>query len=441
MDISLPGPDEIRAVISQFIDLRLQEKLSKLKPDEVEKRDKLLSDYEYEAWLEDAARRVGQIQQVTHAAKFTHPDSKGSGCYSGGNQYAGDQYLGTHSIDQIRPDVVGNAAALDVYKFLKLPVGDTTIFELAARDSAELKTAMTPDEAKSDAWAQAFASLPDEKKAISSHTLAKQLYWPLETQGNQPDYHLISPLFSSALAQEVWTQIREHRFSEESKAARDARFNNAWSDLDSFECPNVVVQKFGGSNQQNVSQLNSNRYGENYLLASLPPHWNADLIRPPLKVDSVFPNVFGRRREVLAAVKDLILFLEAHYHPERPADDPRNMKVREKAREKVRAVIDEFFHFSASVWDLEPGWSADEDCNLPVEERCWLDQGRVLIDEEFAKTYRWGDWKEQVAVRFANWLNARLASGKKKLPVGKAEFDEWKKLVEKEINLFRGVED
>lgn len=441
MDISLPGPDEIRAVISQFIDLRLQEKLSKLKPDEVEKRDKLLSDYEYEAWLEDAARRVGQIQQVTHAAKYTHPDSKGSGCYSLGNVQAGDDYLGTHSIGQVRPDVVGNAAALDVYKFLKLSVGDVSLLDLAMADSADFRAAMSDDQEQASAWAKAFASLPDETKAIASHTFSKQLYWPLEDTGANSDYHLISPLFSSALAQEVWTQIREHRFSEEAKAARDARFNNAWSDQDSFEYPNMVVQKFGGSNQQNVSQLNSNRYGENYLLASLPPHWNVDLIRPPLKVDSVFPNVFGRRREVLSAVKDLILYLEAHYHPERPILDPNNMEIREVAREKVRAVIDEFFHFSASAWDLEPGWSGEEDCNLPEEERCWLDQGRVLIDEEFAKTYRWGDWKEQVAVRFANWLNARLASGKKKLPVGKAEFDEWKKLVEKEINMFRGVEN
>lgn len=441
MDISHHSPDEIRAVISQFINQRLQEKLSKLKEDEVEKRDKLLADYEYPTWLENAALRVGQIQQITHAAKYTHPYSLGSSLYNTGNQSVGDEYFGTHSIEQIRPDVVGNAAALDVFKFLKLPVGNTTIFELAASESADLKAALTQDSNKADDWSKAFASLPDEKKSTSSHTLAKQLYWPLETDDSESEYHLISPLFSSALAQDVWTQIREHRFSEEAKAARDARFNNAWSDLDSFEYPNMVVQKFGGSNQQNVSQLNSNRYGENYLLASLPPHWNVDLIRPPLKVDSVFPNVFGRRREVLAAVKDLILFLEAHYHPERPILDPNNMEIREEAREKVRAVIDEFFHFSASVWDLEPGWSANEDCNLPVDERCWLDQGRVLIDEEFAKTYRWEDWKEQVAVRFANWLNARLASGKKKLPVGKAEFDEWKKLVEKEINLFRGVED
>ncbi len=443
MDISHHSPDEIRAVILQFINQRLQEKLSKLKTSDADyeqKRDKLLSSYHYETWLEDAARRVAQIQQVTHAAKYTHPDSKGSSFYSAGNPAAGDNYLGTHSIASLHPDVVGNAAALDVYKFLKLPVGDVSLLDLAMADSAEFCAAMSEDQEQASAWAKAFASLPDETKATASHTFSKQLYWPLEADDADPNYHLISPLFSSALAQEVWTHIREHRFSEEAKAARDARFNKAWFDHDSFEYPNMVVQKFGGSNQQNVSQLNSNRYGENYLLASLPPHWNADLIRPPLKVYSVFPNVFGRRREVLTAVKDLILFLEAHYHPERPADDPKNMEVREKAREKVRAVIDEFFHFSASVWDLEPGWSADEDCNLPEEECCWLDQGRVLIDEDFAKTYRRGDWKEKVAVCFANWLNARLASGKKKLPVGKAEFDEWKKLVEKEINLFRGVE-
>lgn len=34
--------------------------------------------YEPKTWLTDAAKRAGQINLVTHAAKFTHGDSKSS---------------------------------------------------------------------------------------------------------------------------------------------------------------------------------------------------------------------------------------------------------------------------------------------------------------------------------------------------------------------------
>jgi len=68
----------IKAVINAFLQERLQPKLEKLKPEEEEQRQALLQDYLPANWIPDAARRVGQIQQVTHALKFTHPDARGS---------------------------------------------------------------------------------------------------------------------------------------------------------------------------------------------------------------------------------------------------------------------------------------------------------------------------------------------------------------------------
>ena len=55
--------DEIRNVITVFLDSRLQPKLDKLKDDDLE-RDRLIAAHEPETWLADAARRVMQIQQV-----------------------------------------------------------------------------------------------------------------------------------------------------------------------------------------------------------------------------------------------------------------------------------------------------------------------------------------------------------------------------------------
>ena len=42
----------------------------------------------------------------------------------------------------------------------------------------------------------------------------------------------------------------------------------------------LAVQELGGTKPQNISQLNSERRGDNYLLASLPPVWKTVAVQP-----------------------------------------------------------------------------------------------------------------------------------------------------------------
>jgi CRISPR-associated protein Csy1 len=65
-------------LLHEFIAARLQTKLEKLKPDEFEAHAKLSADHQPMAWLEDAARRAGQIQLASHTLKAIHPDARGS---------------------------------------------------------------------------------------------------------------------------------------------------------------------------------------------------------------------------------------------------------------------------------------------------------------------------------------------------------------------------
>lgn len=58
---------QIQAVITQFLADRLQPKLTKSARKDHEKRALLRADYAPKSWIADAARRVSQIQQVTHA--------------------------------------------------------------------------------------------------------------------------------------------------------------------------------------------------------------------------------------------------------------------------------------------------------------------------------------------------------------------------------------
>ena len=105
--------EELRSLISSFLQERLDAKLEKL-PDDDPKRAKLRGQFEREAWLSDAARRVAQLQVVTHSLKPIHPDAKGASVYAPPESLPRHDLVGSHELpENFAGDVVGNAAALD----------------------------------------------------------------------------------------------------------------------------------------------------------------------------------------------------------------------------------------------------------------------------------------------------------------------------------------
>ncbi len=417
---------QIKEKIKTFIrEERLQPKLDKLKEGEDEKRQKLLQDHRPESWIADAAHRVGQIQQVTHARKYTHPDAKGSNISSQGNPEA-RQWVASHSIgERGSPDVVGNAAALDVYKFLRLEINGKTLLKRSSENDSSLLAALSDNAEQATVWMESFAALTERKGAPSSHTLAKQIYWPLTGEG----YHLLAPLFPSSLVHKVWSTLREDRFSEEAKAAREARRSNIPFAHGYREYPNVVIQQFGGTNPQNISQLNIERHGENYLLPSLPPQWNSDPLKPPLRVESVFDGWFARRRRVRELVKILSGFLYS------VQEVKSNRRIRNKRIELVGYLVDEMLLFAAELRELDVPWTLHESCKLNINEQCWFNPVRAKTDPEFSTVYNSGEWKEDICKHFSNWLNARLSKPNKPLPFDESSARQWMGDLEKELGL------
>src|SRR5690606_4276445 len=108
--------------------------------------------------------------------------------------------------------------------------------------------------------------------------------------------------------------MREDRFGEAAKAARKARREGRASPHGYREYPNLAIRKFGGTKPQNISQLNSERHGENWLLPSLPPSWQMPEVRPPWGMESVFEGSFGRQRQIRRLTKELKAFLERVSH-------------------------------------------------------------------------------------------------------------------------------
>lgn len=270
----------------------------------------------------------------------------------------------------------------------------------------------------------AFAGLTEPKGTKATHKLAKQLYWPL----GDDTYHLLAPLFPTTLAHRVWQTIREDRFSEAAKAARQAHRDQRSHDHGYREYLDFAIVKFGGTKPQNISQLNSERHGEAYLLASLPPTRRNQPQQPPLNIESIFPGRLGQRQPVRQLVRALRGFLDS-------TRDWNNRDIRDKRAELVELIRDELLQLAAELQDLPAGWSAQADCKLNPEERCWLDPRRVVQDEEFAALRETTDWQDLVCRRFGNWLNARLST--RRTPMGDVEHKAWSTELEEELHMLR----
>lgn len=414
----------IRSTITAFLQERLQPKLDKLKEDDAEARQKLLDEHQPAVWIAYAAKEVHRLQQVTHPLKFTHPQAKGAtSLQCQGNSAALLIELGTHSLagELVFDVAIDDAKYLPIYKFLCLLEGERSFLELAIARAPAFAEALSEDPAQAAEWMTAFAALPDPKGKPASHKLAKQLYWPV----GKGAYHLLAPLLSSSLAHAIHQRIAEDRFSEAAKAAREAERAGKAHPQGYRDYPKLAIQSFGGSKPQNVSQLNSERRGQNYLLASLPPIWRSAAIHPPLKTETVFARHFERRREVRRLVEALRDFLRS------VADVKNNKRIKDTCQQMAADLCDQALQMAAELRELEPNWSAGAECRLNLAEQCWLDPGRRLTDEEFAAHYRRGDWKDEVCLRFANWLNPRLRTDKTLF--GGPEALEWKKMLEQQL--------
>lgn len=419
-----------RTAIAGFIDARREAKF-KGKEDTGD----VAAKYDYATWLADAARRVGQIQAVTHVLKATHPDARGSNLYLVPSSMPQRKEVGSHLLGaNYAEDVVGNAAALDVFKLLKLDVEGKRLLDWMQAEDADLQAALSDDAGKARGWMRAFAALVREDAEPASHPMAKQLYWLIgEDPKDDRHYHLLQPLFSSSLAHAVHADVQGARFGDVNKTLRQARRDNKPSEGVYRDYRNLVVRKLGGTKPQNISQLNSERGGVNYLLASLPPTaWKPREGTNLLKHDSVFNakrGAFYCFGEVRQHVRELADFLKG--------DPESNVGTRDTVRESVKAIADGLALFGAAVRSLHfAGWTREPGCELALCEQLWLDPERSEMpprndpeqphlreaDIEFSQAYARGNWADEVATNFGLWLNGQLHKhGGKLLALGETE--------------------
>lgn len=417
-----------RVAIDSFLNDRLHAKLAKLALDDPA-RQALTVEYQRGSWLESAAKRVKQIQAATHTIKATHPDARGTNFYVSPSELRVHDELGSHALgNDFAMDVVGNAAALDVYKLLKLEVSGRSLLQALDASDPDALQALSDNTEQARALCNAFIGLISRSDvAASSHGRAKQVYWLVgDDATDDSQYHLLAPLFATSLAQAVHDEVQDARFGERNKMARQARREGAHHAGVYREYRGLAVRKMGGTKPQNISQLNSDRGGINYLFASLPPpDWRGGQKYLPVNAASIFIRAFNARPAVRSTLYNLKMSLKSHASANR------------KTRERIRELVDEFSNeltlYAEELLHLPAGWTRESTFeNLEDEEKLWLDPLRAELPGEEAFSSRWQfmDWPDQIGGRFGRWLNDQLIDA---LPeVGYSESVEWRRLLLRE---------
>ncbi|WP_387468179.1 type I-F CRISPR-associated protein Csy1 [Photorhabdus sp. RM323S] len=390
-----------------------------------EQRKELEERYEVRNWLDDAANRAKQISLVTHALKFTHSDAKGSSIFAtSSNSKESNKYLSTVTLHKPAIDAVGNAAALDIAKLLQTEyLGDSLVASMNRGDYSALAE-LAESEQQFERWVKGFRqALSDE--TLSSHKLAKQLYFPISSS----EYHLLSPLFSSSLSQAMYQRIAGARFGESYKEINKAKREEYWRPETRVSYPDTAVQNFGGTKPQNISYLNSVSGGRVWLLPCYIPNWQS-IPKPPMKHISIFYPRGEFDTLARSTVWEMHRYLLSVQHLE------SNVKIRRHRQGFVDEIIDILFNYVAGVQNLvrAKGWSADDKCELKRSQQLWLDPYRCQLDKIFKFEREGGDWKKEIAYDFGHWLNAGLKH--KRLKVKYVERREWAFVFKKRLREF-----
>lgn len=372
-----------------------------------EQRRALELRYETRAWLSDAANRAGQISLVTHAAKFTHGDSKSSSIFT--RTTASEGYLSTATIVKPAADAVGNSAALDVAKLLQTEVNGDSLLDCLKRGDSSPLAELAETDVQLAEWIDGFSRTLTTKQP-TSHKLAKQIYFPVGE-----GYHLLSPLFSSSLAQAMHQRMVDLRFSEETKEIWKARREKRWHPQPLVQFPDTAVINYGGTKPQNISALNSGRGGRVWLLSCAPPQWEPRQ-QPPLNKKTFFAQgPFERRtRDIRRKLIDLVS----------KTGDARGYEIRRARDRYIDQIIDILFNQAAEIQRYEwKAWTQKEKCLLKPHQQLWLDPYRATVDEIFRHERDKDEWQGAVAEDFAMWLKSHLRE--KGLNVGDTENKEW----------------
>jgi len=349
-----------------------------------EKKRECENIFSFENWLPNAARRAGQISISTHPCTFSHPSARKNenGYVSSVIATSGrtnDGYLRSGNLFA-EADALGNAAALDVYKFLMLKMQDgKTLLQHIKQNSEQAKNLLSIKSETYEILKSGFLAMVEGKGEIITSSKIKQVYFPIGK-----DYHLLSVLTASGIVYGLRKRIDDIRFSEATKEAKSCEKNNELHEGGYKKLPNITVIGYGGTKPQNISVLNNQNAGKAYLLSSEPPTLKSRNMNFPT-VD-FFTQTFSyyRCKDLFHGLHKLFSIHQNNRHV-RDGRDDYYQAIIDRIVERmwlVRGVADKQYHAETSQLNKnQKVWLCDEHEEERSSEDDWLDS----ITEQVAR--------------------------------------------------------
>lgn len=368
-------------------------------------------------WLPSAAKRAGQISISTHPCTFSHPSArKNKNGYVtsiiADAQYQADGYLRTGNVS-VAADALGNAAALDVYKFLNIQLQDgLTLLQHITEDTDVAKHVLNIPTASYVELKDGFLAMVQSSgdDTITSSKI-KQVYFPVGD-----DYHQLSLLTNSGLLFELRRRLDSMRFSPEVKALRELKKNQQYSAQGYSEIYDLTTIGYGGTKPQNISVLNNQNGGKAHLLSSVPPTLSVREIR--------FPTAnFFTESLIQWSYKDLFKNLHKIMTIELGGNIPRQTIL--TARDNcIKELI---FKIMDTVHGLRQASAEQysEASALPMVQVIWLCEHKL---DERENT---DEWLDAIIHEMVRWLinHYSKALSDKRILLGDEEFSALKQII------------
>lgn len=384
-----------------------------------EKCNKIAEKFAPNKWISDAAKNASSVNFATHVIKLTHSKIDSPSFYDQIDAQRTD-ILSTSSIKEKAIDgaVSGNQFA-PIYQFLELQLKGQKLAPTFADETNKILKPFAQSDEELLNWNKGFnKSLVTD--TISSHSLAKQVYFPL---GQRPNfYHLLCHVKSSSMAHAIFEKV----IDDDQKSVRKLREKNKFSCLAAVSFPRKANISVTASNHSNASQLNGKRGGKLYLFSSQPPTWQSQL-KPPVNHSSLFYAIFlnTNTRTTVDYLRDYLL---RYQNIDLSIRDPERRKWIDKW---VNDIIDEVLSYTADIQNLQPGWSDRGDIKLKTAHQYFLDPYRD--DDAFQKARKASNWQMEVCNDFARWLNYKLIGKDKKFTPQKVHSRIWAELLEQPL--------
>ncbi|WP_217528034.1 type I-F CRISPR-associated protein Csy1 [Vibrio cholerae] len=327
----------------------------------LEKQQECEQNFLLDNWLPDAAKRAGQISVASHPCTFSHPSArKNKNGYVSSiiakNKPRIDGFLRSGNVS-VEPDALGNAAALDVYKFLSLEMSDQRSLLVHIEQESELaRQLLDIPSCEYQALRDGFLKMVDSDQASVSSSKIKQVYFPIA----DGEYHLLSLLTHSGHLFELRKRLDALRFGDAVKEARECKKTNHFHPAGYQEIFGLTTIGFGGTKPQNISVLNNQNAGKAHLLASMPPELTPRDIRLP-RTD-FFKESFNawQAKEVLESLHRLFL------------TDYNNINLRDGRDYRIQQYVDLVIEKMWQVRLFLEAYSGELSSALPLEQKIWL---------------------------------------------------------------------